>query len=100
MTLAIGHLSIVTLHFQRTFLKLLGPFHLNFICCLQQTRKESLYCRFRSHNQDGRHAYLWLNLTKSSFREFLYVASGEIVLKSYTNDDPVVTLNYFWQGHI
>ena len=65
--------------------------------------KESLYKFYRSHDQDGRHAHLWLKPSKIfSYRTnspmIMILGMEQLVLKLYKvymNGDPELTLTHF-----
>ena len=63
---------------------------------------ESLFAACGPHDQDGRHANIWLKLFKNllqslqaDFHEICYVASRLEPIIVCSNDDPGVTLTYF-----
>ena len=66
-------------------------------------RNEYLFKRSRSHDQDGRHAHIWLKTLKNLLLrnqkaddlETWDAALGARVLPIYSNDDPGLTLTYF-----
>ena len=83
-------------------LKPLGQSMPNFMWSLLGKWERKLYKRYRSHDQDGRHAHLWQKPSKLFYRTngtmIMKLCMEQYVLKLnkvYINDDHELTLTHF-----